>query len=170
MMKRAAQPLSLKARAIALLAQREQSAGELRRKLTRIARAAHENAADPSDAADGSTVAEQVEALLQWLQEQGLLSEARFVEARVQARARGHGNLRIRQELAQHGLTLDPQTAAQLRANEFERALALWRRKFGGQTAVDAAARAKQMRFLSGRGFSAEVVRRVVQAGDESED
>jgi regulatory protein len=39
----------------------------------------------------------------------------------------------------------------------------VWRKKFGAP-GEDASARVRQMRFLAGRGFSADVVRRVVQA------
>ena len=168
--------LSLKARAIALLAQREHSALELRRKLLRIARereAAAVAALGPVGAeagADGDTnasslAAEEVDALLTWLQAQGYLSEARFVESRIHARATRHGNLRIKQELAQHGLVLDASQAQALKDSEFERAKLIWQRKFGGPP-VDAAAQARQMRFLAGRGFSADVLRRLLRNPD----
>jgi regulatory protein len=79
-----------------------------------------------------------------------------------------YGNLRIRQELAQHGLSPDEQTLQQLRESEFERARAVWQRKFG-QVPSDAHERARQMRFLAQRGFSAEVVRRVLNAHDDAD-
>jgi regulatory protein len=41
----------------------------------------------------------------------------------------------------------------------------VWQRRFGGP-ATDAADRARQMRFLAGRGFDTEVIRRVVKATD----
>ena len=44
----------------------------------------------------------------------------------------------------------------------------VWQRRFG-QPATDAAGRAKQMRFLAGRGFAGDVIRRVVQGADEFE-
>ena len=108
-----------------------------------------------------------VDEVLEALATNGLLSEARFVEARVRVRAAKHGNLRIRQELAQHGLRLEPDTAQALKDSEFERAKAVWMRKFP-QPAGDAAARARQMRFLAGRGFSAEVMHRLLRDPDES--
>lgn len=138
-------PNSLKARAIALLAQREHSVTELRRKLA-------------TRAEEG----DDVEALLTWLQDKGYLSDARFAASRVHVRAQGHGAARIRQELAQHGVALDGEAAAALRASEFERAQAVWQRKFGA-VAPDAAGRAKQMRFLAARGFAGDVVRRVCE-------
>jgi regulatory protein len=107
-----------------------------------------------------------VEELLDWLQAHRYLSEQRFAESRVHARAGRFGNLRIRQELAQHGVELDAEATQRLRDSELERCRAVWARKFG-ELPADAAARARQMRFLAGRGFSADVIRRVLQAGDD---
>ena len=73
---------------------------------------------------------------------------------------------RIRQELAQHGVAADGATLQQLRDTELERAREVWRRKFA-RPAVDPIERARQMRFLARRGFSADVVRRVIQGGDD---
>jgi regulatory protein len=106
-----------------------------------------------------------VERLLDWLTTHKYLSDARFVESRVNARSRKQGTLRIKLELSRHGLALEPEQAAALRATEFSRAQALWQRKFGA-TAADARERAKQARFLAARGFAADVVRRVV-GGEE---
>lgn len=163
--------LSLKARAIALLAQREHSVGELRGKLLRLARAdraqrlAAADAPPPDEAPDEDPAAE-IEALLGWLQAQGYLDESRFVESRVHARLARYGNLRIKQELAQHGLSLSPERQAELRDSELARAEAVWRRKFEAAPG-DAAARARQTRFLAGRGFSAEVIRRVLRGAED---
>lgn len=162
--------LSLKMRAIALLAQREHSLMELRTKLLRLARArAAELAAQAAPEPEFSTETPEaeVEALLAWLQTQGYLDEGRFVESRVHARATRYGNRRIQQELAQHGLSLDAEAQARLKDSELARAREVWRRKFGECPSEDAAARAKQTRFLIGRGFSAEVVRRVLRHMDD---
>ena len=157
-------PLSLKGRALQWLSQREHSRIELRRKLMRAARLRDEAAASVADAADRAA---EVETLLDWLTEHRYLSEARFVESRVQARAARFGQRRIAQELGQHGATLDADTAERLRASEFARAQALWARRFGAEPAADAALRAKQMRFLAGRGFASVVIRRVVRGADD---
>lgn len=108
-----------------------------------------------------------VDQLLDWLAANNYLSEARFVESRVNARSRKQGALRIKLELSRHGLVLEPEQAASLRETEFARAQALWQRKFG-ELAPDARMRAKQARFLAARGFAADVVRRVVGGQDES--
>ncbi len=111
--------------------------------------------------------AEEVEQLLQWLQQRAYLSEARLVESRINARAARYGNLRIQQELRQLGVAPDEAQQARLKESELERARDVWQRKFGGQAPVDAASRARQMRFLAARGFSSEVVRRVLRGEDE---
>jgi regulatory protein len=161
--KAARPPLSLKARALQWLAQREHSRLELQRKLLRAAR---ERDREAEDAPDPQA---EVEALLDALVADKHLSEARFVESRVHAREARFGSRRIAQELAQHGAALDADTAERLRAGEFERARAVWSRKFGAAPAGDMAARARQMRFLAGRGFAADVIRRVVR-GESGDD
>ena len=189
--------LSLKGRALMWLAQRDHSRDELRRKLrtrlraeARAAQAAAEAALQSSrragaepppqdgcdvDADPGAARAEtaaEVETLLDWLESNRYLSEARFLESRVNARAARYGTLRIGMELSRLGVTLEGEALQQLRDSELPRAQAVWSRKFGAP-AASPAERAKQMRFLAGRGFSAEVVRRVVRggaAGDEDSE
>ena len=151
-------PRSLKARALQLLAQREQSRVELRRKLLA--------AAEPDEAAD---LGARVEVLLDWLDAQGYLSPERFAEARVHARAARHGNRRILHELQQHQVKLTPEAAQALEASEMDRARAVWQRKFQAAP-PDAAERAKQARFLIGRGFSAEVVHRLLRDSEGPDD
>ena len=161
-------PQSLKSKALALIAQREHSRVELQRKLRAwigrqqraLAGAATATLGPAGASAAGPSVAE-IEPLLDWLAARDLLSTERFVESRVNVRAARFGNLRIRQELAQHGMELEADMAQALKASEFERARNVWCRRFA-EPAADAASRAKQQRFLAARGFSAEVVRRVV--------
>ncbi|WP_238139559.1 regulatory protein RecX [Roseateles aquatilis] len=161
-----------------MLAQREHSAMELRRKLLRIARdrdarlAAgadggneHEVGEDTDDdgAPNAEARGEEVDAVLVWLQANGYLDESRFIESRIHVRSQRFGQRRIEQELAQHGLSLDVEQRAQLAVGELERACDLLRRKFGATAPADAAAEAKRMRFLIGRGFGSDVVRRAVR-------
>lgn len=157
-------PVSIKVRALQWLSQREHSRMELRLKLMRLLAAGAVPAAQSTDAdAAGNPCAQsEVEQLLDWLTSHGYLSAERFVENRVHARQTRFGNRRIDQELRQHGLALAPDARQALQATELERAREVWRKKYG-QTAGDAAGRARQGRFLVGRGFTADVVRRVVQ-------
>lgn len=167
-----ARPASLKVRALQWLAQREHSRQELRDKLLRLlqrsARAAADDPEGGTDAdacADGAaamSAADEVDTVLQWLAQNGHLSDARFAESRVHARQSRFGNRRIQQELQQHGVSLDADARQALQQTELSRAAVVWRRKYG-TPATDAAGRVRQMRFLVGRGFAPDIVRRVVQ-------
>lgn len=157
-------PPSLRARALGWLAQREHSRSELRRKLLRAAQTSRDAEPEPAD-----DTPEQVDRLLDTLQAQGLLSEERFVESRLRVRAPNLGTRRIQMELARHGLKLAAQPLQQLRDGELQRAAQLWQRKFGAP-ALDPRERARQMRFLAGRGFSGEVIRRVLADGTLAQD
>lgn len=145
------QALSLKGRALRLLAGREHSRAELERKL-----AAHET--EPGELARA----------LDELQAKGFINEQRVVESVLYRRASRLGASRVKQELQAKGLPAEAvaQAVAGLQATELERAREVWRKKFG-EPASDAAARAKQMRFLASRGFSPEAIRRVVRGEDD---
>ena len=145
----AAPQLSLKGRALRCLAAREHSRAELQRKLA------------PYEEEPG-----QLERVLDELQAKGFISEERVAASLLHRRAARLGDLRIRQELQSKGLDAPTvaQALEQLRGTERERAQVVWQRKFG-TPAQDARERARQMRFLLARGFSADVVRRVVQGG-----
>lgn len=138
--------LSLKGRALRYLSAREHSRSELVRKL------AH-HTEDP----------DEVERVINELAAKGWLSDARFVESVVHRRAERFGVARIRQELQQHGIDGADSSAAldALRESESDRALEVWRRRFG-TSPESLAEKTKQMRFLAGRGFSTEVIRRVM--------
>lgn len=162
-------PRSLKARALQWLAQREHSRSELRRKLIRHAgkaESADDGAAGAAGDAGASAPAD-VETLLDWLEAHRYLSQERFAESRVHARAARYGNLRIRQELALHQVALSPAAEQGLKDSELARARSVWARRFD-TAATTPNERARQARFLTGRGFSAEVVRRVLREGGAS--
>ena len=143
--------LSVKGRALKLLAGRDYSRLELERKL-----AAREP--DPGE----------VKQALDELQAKGFLDEQRVVDSIVHRRAGRVGAGRIRQELQAKGIDAErvAVAVASLNATEFERAREVWRRRFG-VLPEDAAQRAKQGRFLVARGFSGEVVRRVLNTPDD---
>lgn len=174
-------PASLKVRALQWLAQREHSRQELRDKLLRLLqRGAREAAraaagdddaqqAPGTDAGHDADPAAEVDAVLQWLEQHGHLSDARFTESRVHARQARFGNRRIQQELHQHGVTLDADARQALQQTELARATEVWRRKYGS-SAPDAAGRVRQMRFMVGRGFSPDVVRRVIRGDGQTTD
>jgi regulatory protein len=149
--------LSVKGRALRLLARREHSRAELERKL----------APHVEDRPEASA-AEQIRAALDDLAARGLLSDQRTAESVLLSQGRRHGRRRLEQTLRAKGLDPELVTAslAQAAPTELERARAIWRRRFGAAP-TDPVERARQMRFLAGRGFDADVIRRVVQDADE---
>ncbi|HEX5806824.1 MAG TPA: recombination regulator RecX [Macromonas sp.] len=145
---------SLKARALRLLAQREHSRLELERKL-------REHESQPGELA----------AALDTLAAKGFISDERVADSVLHRRAGKLGNARVKAELQAKGLdeAVVREALASLRSTEQERALEVWRKKFGNAPA-DASERARQMRFLAARGFAAEVVRRVVSGSGHDDD
>jgi regulatory protein len=142
-----------------LLSRRDYSRAELRARLLRAAGAATDAAG--ADAA-GADLAE-VDQVLDTVQAEGLLSEDRFVEGFIRTRQARYGPVRLRHELLRRGVTEDRIEAA-LRAvarNEYETALALWLKRFAS-TPIDAREWARQARFLGARGFSHEVIHKVL--------
>jgi regulatory protein len=142
---------SLQTRALKLLARREHSRRELAGKLARHTEDAN-----------------QIEAVLAALEKRGALSEARFVEALVNARGRRYGPQRIGAELRERGVSAPAIGAAlkRLKENELECAHNVWRKQFGeaGRTLEE---RARQYRFLQRRGFSAETIRRILASAPD---
>jgi regulatory protein len=152
--------LSVKGRALRYLSQREHSRVELERKLARHVQDTEE-----------STAQAQISAALDDLAAKGLLSEARTAESVLNSQGRRYGIHRLKQTLQGKGLApeLVASTLQQARGTELERAQEVWRRRFG-EPAADAAERARQMRFLAGRGFEGEVIRRVLRGADHEHD
>ncbi|KWC67709.1 recombination regulator RecX [Burkholderia ubonensis] len=142
---------SLKGRALGYLSRREYSRAELARKLA------------PYAGED-----ESVEPVLDALEHEGWLSDARFAESLVHRRASRVGAARIVNELKRHavGDTLVEEVGAQLRETEWARAQAVWRKKFGALPQTPAE-RAKQARFLAARGFSSATIVKLLKCGDE---
>ena len=143
--------ISLKGRALRLLAGREHSRAELEKKL-----APHEQ--EPGE----------LQRALDELQAKGFISEQRVVESVIHRRAARLGAGRVKQELQAKGIGAEAVAEAvdRLRGTETERAREVWRKKFG-EPAADPAGRARQMRFLASRGFGAEAIRRVVRGADD---
>jgi len=143
--------LSLTGRALRLLSGREHSRAELERKLARFEE-------EPG----------QLAKVLDALAAKDFINESRVVESVVHRRAARLGAARIKQELLAKGLEPGAvaQAVQQLRGSEVERARDVWRKKFGSPPA-DAADRAKQQRFLAGRGFAGETIHKVVTGGNE---
>jgi regulatory protein len=133
-----------------MLARREHTRTELERKLS-----PHAESAD------------EVQALLDQLVARGWLSEARFAESRASTLSRKFGSRKIEYDLRSRGVSDEviERTLEQAHAQDLDNCRAAWQKKFGvlPQNAAD---RGRQTRFLAGRGFSAEAVRRVLRDGD----
>jgi regulatory protein len=110
---------------------------------------------------------ELIDPALERLAEEGLLSDARYLESFVRMRANaGYGPLRIREELTQRGLAREAIEQA-LRDSGFDwnaQLYEVWLRKFG-EVPGDQRERGRQGRFLSYRGYSLEMIGRLLRSG-----
>ena len=145
--------LSLKGRALKLLAQREHSRLELQRKL-----AAHVEEGD------------DLPAILDELEKRGFISEQRVVASVIHSKASRFGTARLVQELRSKGLDDEAvrEAGEQLRDTELQRATDLWRKRFGVPPA-DLKEKARQLRFMASRGFSSAVASRVLREAPYSD-
>jgi regulatory protein len=143
---------TLRERALKLLARREHSRKELGRKLS-------EHTDDP----------QEVERALDECEARGWLSEKRVVEQLVHNRRSRFGIRRIERDLEAKGISGEAAAAAltQLKEGEVEAARSVWRRKFGGRPPRTPAERARQARFLQGRGFELDVIFKVIEGKDD---
>lgn len=137
--------------AMNLLARREHSQTELRRKLrTRF---------EP----------EALDEALERLLEEGLLSDERFAMSFTRERLlRGHGPMRIQSELRQRGVSerLAEKAIANIPLEESitweQVARSACEKKYGDATPVDIPEKVKRSRFLSYRGFSSDQIQQAL--------
>ncbi|OYY12342.1 MAG: recombination regulator RecX [Polynucleobacter sp. 24-46-87] len=157
---------SLKARALRLLSMREYSRKGLAAKLEESAARMlkFQTPAEDSEVLESVIpLTTQIEAVLDDFEARGWLSDQRFAEALVRRRSERFGTRKIQDELAQAGVdsakTID--LLRNLKETEYQRAHDLWLRKFGA-LAIEQKERARQYRFLASKGFSSDVVSKVV--------
>lgn len=154
-MSRASEPINpadvLRAKAMRLLARREYSRQELFSRLIQTG----------SD--EGL-----VNSILDELTQRGWLSDQRFSEQLLRSRSGQFGIRRIRFELREKGIdeSTISATLAEVPQDDYAVAKALWLKKFG-QPAQDEKEKAKQVRFLQSRGFSFEIIRKIIRGLDE---
>jgi regulatory protein len=112
----------------------------------------------------------EVEMIIDEMQTLDLQSDQRFAESLVRRRAERQGVSQVARLLRNH--QIDPAISDalldQLRRSELERARHIWSRRFG-RIATDLREKSRQSRFLSNRGFSPDVISRVLR-GDPSGD
>lgn len=132
-------PQAIRRTALDLLARREHSRLEMVRKLK----------------LRGASAA-QCEAVMDQLQEDGLLSDERFCEAYVHARVqRGYGPQRLAEELRERGV--DDNLVSAVLGLDWDwsaRADAAFAKRFPEGPAQDLRERAKQLAFMRYRGFA----------------
>ena len=141
-------PADIRLAAMNLLARREHSLGELRKKLRR--RFSDE---------------QQLENQLQKLVTQKLQSDERFAESFARMRAgRGYGPARVRQDMREKGLS-DGDIARAFEAAEVDwavLAVQVLQKKFGVDAPADLKEKAKRIRFMQYRGFAADHYQRLI--------
>jgi regulatory protein len=136
-------PAQLKARALRHLVRREHSRAELARKLA-------PHAQSP----------EALDALLDELVSMKQLSDERFAEERARSLARKFGPAKIRHDLKSKGIA--EEIVERIDAgDELARARAILSRKYRDPAATREE-RARRARFLSSRGFSMDVIARLL--------
>lgn len=140
---------SVRMSAMDMLARREHSSGELRRKL-----------------AGKDYSAEEIAQTLAELSAENLLSDRRFAEAFIHARVgRGYGPARIAAELRQREISeaLIDECLAACEEDWLACAVRVRVKKFGRALPGDYAQRARQARFLQYRGFRSDTIRHVLK-------
>ena len=141
--------VELKVRALRYLARREHSRAELARKLSPYAE---------SPAA--------LELVLDELQGRRQLSDERYADVRTNWLSRKYGAAKIRHDLKAHGVAeaVIERVSAE---GDYDRAKAIVARKYRGP-ATTREEKAKRARFLQSRGFSYDVIRRLIDADPEA--
>lgn len=144
-------PVELKIRALRFLARREHSRAELARKL-----------------APHAESTESLEAVLHDLAAKRQLSDERYAEVRAHWLARKYGAAKIRQDLKAHGVA-DSMVERVSAEGDFDRARTILARKYRGPASTREE-KARRARFLQSRGFSYDVVIRVLKFDGNEND
>ncbi len=152
-MKPTPEPGTLRERALGLLARREHSRAELARKLE-----------------TAGFAREEMGLVLDTFEAKNWLSDQRFAESYVADHRARAGSIKLAYYLRQRGVSesIIESVLSKNRDTELERAREVWQKKFGAIPA-GAAEKAKQMRFLQGRGFSSAIIRQTLSDTNENE-
>lgn len=143
-------PLPPRDRALGLLSRREHSARELQRKLRQK-----------------GVAMDEASAVVGEMGERNYQSDTRFAESLVRRRALdGYGPLRIRAELASHGIVREAATTAIMAAEVDWATIArrVFAAKYRDSDAADHKERMKRAAWLAARGFDGAIVRAVTRA------
>ena len=147
---------SLRQKALQLLTRREHSRFELAQKLEKL----------------GSP--EEITAVLDHLEQTGLLSDQRAAATYLASHAARFGAAKLKYALRAKGIAAElieqcmEGDMAEALGSEEARALEVWRRKFAHPPA-DARDWAKQARFLQSRGFSTNAITKTLKATEDDD-
>jgi len=141
-------PTELKVRALRFLTRREHSRAELARKLA-------PHAESP----------QALDAVLTDLAQRKQLSDERYAETRAHWLSRKYGAAKIRHDLKAHGVA-DAVIERVSAEGDLEKARAILARKYRAPVSTREE-KAKRARFLQSRGFSYDVIRRLLDADPE---
>ena len=142
-------PAQLKMRALRFLMRREHSRAELAGKLA-------PHAESP----------QALEAVLDDLTQRKQLSDERYAETRAHWLSRKYGAAKIRHDLKEHGVA-DAVIERVSAEGDLEKARAILARKYRAPVSTREE-KAKRARFLQSRGFSYDVIRRLLDADPEA--
>lgn len=143
-------PASIRQTALNLLANREHSAAELTKKL-RLK----------------GFEASAIQQIITTLEQEGLLSNARFVENFIRYRRnKGYGPLYIQAQLIERGICQELiEQQLDIADNAwFAEIFRVWQKRFKNKMPDDYKSRAQQMRFLQYRGFTREQIESVFES------
>ncbi|OQS32132.1 recombination regulator RecX [Chromobacterium haemolyticum] len=142
---------SLRARAVDLLSRREYTRRELERRLAPFAESP-----------------EQLTALLDELAERSWQSDQRFAQQFADSKGQRYGSRRLQQEMRQRGVDAELIRDALQGRDDLAAAQAQWLKKFGRMPDTPQE-RARQIRFLAGRGFPMSVIGKVLSGVDDDD-
>jgi len=135
--------------AVRMLARREHSAFELRRKLQ------HKDIAEA-----------EIEQAIAQLQQEGLLSDERYAESYIHMRMnKGYGPLKIELELKERGVA-ESDFRHHLYCGEIDWSTVLgaaYAKKYGSRPCDDYQEKAKRVRYLQYRGFALDAIRELIE-------
>ena len=142
--------VSLRQRALDYLSKREYSIAELAQKLSNVAK-------------QYELDAEEIPEILADFKKRNWVSDTRFTEQILHARKSKFGSMRIAHELREKGVSdeLISDAIEDVKQDELSNAKAVWQKKFSNPPKTREEW-AKQARFLQSRGFSFEIIKKVI--------
>ena len=142
--------VSLRQRALDYLSKREYSIAELAQKLSNVAK-------------QYELDAEEIPEILADFKKRNWVSDTRFTEQILHARKSKFGSMRIAHELREKGVSdeLISDAIQDVKLDELSNAKAVWKKKFSNPPNTREEW-AKQARFLQSRGFSFEIIKKVI--------